>query len=341
MRIAREVGGLSWEDVSELRRAMSRSLGIEYFDTFWERFRIGALEKPGIDETLARKIWDQINTMGSMTFNKSHVVAYGYISYYCCYLKAYYPLQFALATLRHNRDSTTVVRYLRELDRSGQKFVAFDAELSEKDWSIKNGMLVGGLLNVKGIGRKTAEDILYRRENEERLSPGQVKKLAEAVTPFDNIFECRTKFPSLLAEPREHGIVTPITELIDINEDGGRFVVLAKIVDKNLRSLNENMFLVKRNGMKVPNDLWLNLIIEDDTSQIPVTISRYDYQRLGKPIAMDYKLGDWFIWKGFVKPGQRRLFVERYKFIEPEASRAGGSDPDPEARMPVLNQLAV
>ena len=274
-----------------------------------------------MDELLARKIWDQINTMGSMTFNKSHVVAYGYISYWCCYLKAHFPLQFALATLRHNTDTGATVRYLRELDRAGQRFVAFDPELSEKEWSIKGDMLVGGLMNVKGIGSKTADDILYRRENEERLTPNQIKKMEEAVTPFDNIFECRTKFPSLLAAPREHGIVTKITELIDIDmRMVSRFVVLAKIVDKNLRSLNETMFLVKRNGMKVPNDLWLNLIVEDDTSQIPVTISRYDYHRLGKPIAMDYKIGDWFIWKGFVKEGQRRLFVERYKYIAPEAA---------------------
>lgn len=318
MRIVREIGNLSWEDTSTLRKAMSHSLGIEYFDQFWMKFREGALEL-GLEETLARKIWDSVNTMGSWAFNKSHSVAYGHLSYWCCYLKSKWPLEFALATLKHAKSSDSVIRYLRELDRIDQKFKAFDKEMSEIDWSIKNNILYGGLINVRGIGLKTAEWIYYLKENEIPLPPNLQNKLDFATTPYDNIFETRTKFPKLLAAPQEHGIVSKMTELIDIGEDQAlRVVFIAKIVILNLRSLNETMFLVKRNGMRVPNHTWLNMILEDDTAQIPATISRWDYNRLGKKIVDNHRIGDWFIWKGSIKAGQRRLFVERYKMLMPE-----------------------
>jgi DNA polymerase III alpha subunit len=317
MRIARDIGQMTWEDITSLRRTMSKSFGIEYFDKFWQPFRIGAL-KNGLDEVKAKQIWDQLNKLGSWAFNKSHAIAYGTLSYWCAILKSHFPLEFALATLRNVNDQQQQLRYLRELDRGGLKFVPYDIEHSDVSWSIHNGTLLGGFTNIKGIGYKTAEDIVYRRQNNEYLTPGQINKLSAATTPFDNIFECRTKFPKLLAAPKEHGIVTPVTELIDIDEEGGDYVIIAKLSEKNLRSLNETMFVAKRNGLKVPNDLWLNLILEDDTASLPATISRFDYDRLGLKIVNDYKLGDWAVWKGSTKPGQRRLFVQRYKFLQPE-----------------------
>ena len=74
MMIARDVGKLSWEDVSSLRKAMGRSLGQEFFDTYFQKFNEGAKEN-GIEENEATFIWDQINTMGSWAFNRSHAVA--------------------------------------------------------------------------------------------------------------------------------------------------------------------------------------------------------------------------------------------------------------------------
>ena len=44
MNIARDVGKLSWEDVSQLRKAMSKSYGEEFFDRYWKRFKVGAEE---------------------------------------------------------------------------------------------------------------------------------------------------------------------------------------------------------------------------------------------------------------------------------------------------------
>lgn len=69
MSIGREVGRLSWETVSELRRAVSKSLGEEFFNQYWDKFRDGAIEN-GISEKQAKEIWDTICTFGSWAFNK-------------------------------------------------------------------------------------------------------------------------------------------------------------------------------------------------------------------------------------------------------------------------------
>ena len=265
----------------------------------------------GIEEEPAQKIWNQVNTMGSWAFNESHAVAYGTVSYWCCILKAHFPREFALATIRNTHDVGSVKRYLRELDRQGITFKPYDAELSELNWTIKNDMLIGGLLNVKGIGPKTAEVILRKRQEGQTYFP----KLENGITPFDNVFEARTRFVDLLADPRKYNIASKIWDLIDIEEDEGRYVFLAKLGHRNERSLNETMFLVQRNNIRVPNDKWLNIVVEDDTATIPIVISRFKYNTLGLPLLNKYKEGDWFIFAGQMRAGYRRIYVDRYKFI--------------------------
>ena len=136
MTIARDVGKLSWEDVSQLRKAMSKSYGEEYFDTFWVRFKAGA-ESQGIEEDQALKVWKNINTMGSWAFNRSHAIAYGMVSYWCCVLKSRFPLEFAAACLRNVKDDDQGVKLLREVAREGLVYKPYDKYKSKLNWSVQ------------------------------------------------------------------------------------------------------------------------------------------------------------------------------------------------------------
>jgi hypothetical protein len=93
------------------RPCRSRS-GEEFFNRYWERFKVGARSR-ALTRTEARRIWDKMCTFGSWAFNKSHSVSYGLISYWCCVLKAHYPLQFAAACLRNGR---ILVKNLRDMN---------------------------------------------------------------------------------------------------------------------------------------------------------------------------------------------------------------------------------
>ncbi len=42
MSICRKVGQMDWDDVTEIRKAMSKSKGEEFFNLFYDKFELGA-----------------------------------------------------------------------------------------------------------------------------------------------------------------------------------------------------------------------------------------------------------------------------------------------------------
>jgi DNA polymerase III alpha subunit len=314
MQIGRDVGKLSWEDVSQLRKAMSKSLGQEFFDQYFEKFKKGA-DQNGIEESEARSIWDHINTMGSWAFNRSHAVSYGLLSYWCCVLKYKFPLEFAAACLRNVKDDSQGVKLLREVVKEGMTYKSYDKFRSLENWSVQDNELIGGLIGIKGIGPKMAEDIIRRRKMAEPLTPRQEKLLDNGSTPYDDIFECERRWGHIKKDPASHNIVSDITDIVDLDGDNpGMFVFFGKLVEKNLRDMNEAVNLAKRGGRRVDkNNLWLNLTFEDDTAPIICTVDRFKYNKMGKPIVEGSKDGDWFLVKGQIKKGFRKIYVNNLR----------------------------
>lgn len=314
MQIAREIGGMSWEDVSSLRKAMSKSLGKEFFDKYKEKFLNGA-EANKFDRKSAEDYWDKINSFGSWAFNRSHAVAYGTVSYWCLVLKAYHPLEYAAACLRHSKDEDQQIRLLRELTAEGYEHTAFDPEKSEHNWSVQDGRIIGGLIGVKGIGEKTALDIVKRKAEGRHLTPKQTKLIMNATTPYDNIFEARSRWGHIFDNPKEHQINTKLTVCREITQESdGTFCIIAKIKEKNLRDLNELIEVKKRGGKILEGQtLFLNLVLEDDTDTLPAKINQYNYEKYGLPIVEEGKIGDWYVFKGRIGGGFRKLRIDRWK----------------------------
>jgi DNA polymerase III alpha subunit len=315
MQIAREMGKLSWEDVSSLRKAMSKSLGKEFFDQYWVRFRVGAIEQ-GIEEDDALRVWNQINTMGSWSFNRSHAVAYAMVSYWCMLLKAKFPLEFGAACLRNARDETQSIRLLRELVKEGYEFRAYDAMLSQKHWSVQDGVLIGGLTNIKGVGDKMADDIIKRRSHGAELTASQTNKLANGLTPFDHLFECEELWGHLKANPEKYAIKSRMknVEHIQCEDYEVDCCFIAKITEKDLRDLNDPTHVKKRNGSIIRGQALMVLFTaEDDTDQIPCMVDRHDYLKLGLPLIEEGRMNDWFIFKGRVKSGFRQVRITNWR----------------------------
>ena len=316
MQIARNVGKLSWEDTSSLRKAMSRSLGEEFFNQYWELFKDGAKED-GIEEKEAKNIWEHMCTFGSWAFNKSHAISYAIISYWCAYLKAYHPLEFAVACLRNSKDDEQVIKLLRELVKEGFKYEPFNKKLSEKTWAVKKGKLIGGLLGVKGIGPKNADDILKRRESKQKFTTRQDILMNNPEIPYLDVFECHTKFGDYYKHPERYNIQTgKVVEIKNINENG-EYIFIGKMKERNLRDLNEYGNLVKRGGRKIEgNNLFLNLTFEDDSDMVIATIDRFKYIRFGKMIIEECKIGDWFLIKGNIRNNWRKIFISNIRKLE-------------------------
>lgn len=314
MQVARNIGDLSWEDVSSLRKAMSKSLGKEYFDKFKVRFVAGA-KRNGVQEKESAEIWDNMCTFGAWGYNKSHAVAYGVISYWCCVLKARFPLEFAAACLRSSKDEEQVKTLIRELSREGYNYKIFDKDISKKNWSVQDGKLIGGLINIKGCGEKMADDIIKRKASGVPLTARQQKLIDAPETPYDNIFEAHDLFGDMYENPEKHKITMPLTEIRDISDTRDEeYVVLGKLMTKNLRDLNEAINVQKRGGRILDSYTeMLNFTISDDTGQLRCNIGRYDYPTIGKLIVEEGKIGDWYIFRGNVRKGFMSLNVKKWR----------------------------
>jgi DNA polymerase III alpha subunit len=290
MQIGRVVGGLSWEDVTDLRKAMSKSLGKEFFDKYGDRWKAGAIAN-GLPPGILNKVWDDLCVFGSWGFNRSHSVAYGIVSYWCCWLKHHYTIEFAAASLNHEKDPEKQISFLRELSMEGIDYIPAHEEFSIDEWSVgeREGkkILIGPLTAVKGLGPKMANAVMSARARGEPIPARARKLLANPKTDLDTLFPVRDRINEIMPDPRARNIYTPNTPIRRVldSTDEKEVLVFACVIKIVPRNDNEEIKIAKRGGVRRdgPTDT-LNLTLRDDTGQIFSHISRYDFEQLAKPV---------------------------------------------------------
>lgn len=322
MRIGREIGALSWEDVTALRKAMSKSLGEEFFGQYRDKFVEGAV-KNGMPEEIAGPFFNDLSAFGSWAFNKAHALAYGLVSYYCCWLKAHYPVEFAAATLSYTDTPEQQIKMLRELASEGVDYIPVDPEASTDRWTVKRAAgkshLVGPLSNVKGVGPKMMATIMGARQRNEPIPERARKLLENAKTKVDSLYPVEDAFRKLLPNPAEQNIITKPTKVKDIQVTGQeREVVVFCVIEKiSPKDENEEVNVAKRGGKRLNGPTQaLNLRIGDDTDVVFAKINRWDYERIGRQVVERGGAGKaLYAVKGTVPRGFRMVSVKNLKFI--------------------------
>jgi hypothetical protein len=325
MTIGRECGGLSWEDVTALRKAMSKSLGEEYFNQFGDRWKAGVIEK-GVPPEIANSFWKDLCAFGAWGFNQSHAVAYGKVSYWCLWLKAHYPHEFAAATLQHTDDPARQIQLLREMNAEGIDYVPVDAEHSTDRWAVatRGGkkVLVGPVQGVKGIGPKMVQQIVSARARNEPLPAKAAKLLANPKTPIDSLWPIRDAFKRVLPDPASRNILTPPTMICHAQPapEAQEFLFFCTFSKVNPRDENEAIMVARRGGKRVTDGLTtsLNLQCTDDTDTIFGKISRWDYPQIGKAIVDRGRVGKaLYAVKGTMRAnaGFRMIMVKNVRYI--------------------------
>lgn len=311
MEICRVCGNMNYEEVAAIRRGSSKTLGKEFFQKYFESFKRGALEN-GFSEDELTEIWENMVTFGSWGMNKSHTVSYGYISYWCAYMKAHHPLEFTVANLRHAKSSDSALKLLRDAyEEEGFEYVPVDPDTSELDWSVQDGVLVGGLKNIHGIGEKKAQQILKIREKGKGYTPAIVRTLMAPVTDFDTLYPCQDRWNAIYTEPYKFGLEFSPSYIKEI-EEPGIYVTIGKVVSKDLRDLNEYNEIMKRGGQVLEKDnKVLRLVIEDDTDKINCKISarRFDEMDGQKYSEELIENETWVIVRGQVREGWRIIDI--------------------------------
>jgi DNA-directed DNA polymerase III PolC len=294
MKIGKELGDLTWDDVTQMRKAMSKSLGAEFFDQFGNKWKANVIAK-GLPADIAHSFWADLCAFGLYGFNKSHAVAYAIVSYWCCYLKAHHPLEFAAATLDSEKEPAVQLEMLRELEVEGVAYQAVDAQHSTARWTPVYGSntrkLVGPLTSVKGIGPAAVQEILKARREGLPLRPAIERKLLTAKTPLDSLYPVRDRIRELTAKPEIAAkLVTTPMQVKDIQCGVPGEVVLIAVVSKIApRDENEAVNVAKRGGRVYTDGKYqsLNLFFKDDTGEIFAKINRYDWEYLGAQAVID------------------------------------------------------
>ena len=165
MKSAQVMAGYSLGGADILRRAMGKKKP-EEMEEQREVFVTGAGKKD-IKKQKANEIFDLIDKFSGYGFNKSHSVAYAYVSYQTAWLKAHFPAPFMAAVLSGMMDDTDRVAFtVGESKKSGLIVSEPNICQSEYEFSITdNKTIIYGLGAIKGVGESLVRAVILEREN--------------------------------------------------------------------------------------------------------------------------------------------------------------------------------
>jgi DNA polymerase-3 subunit alpha len=119
IRIAHFFAGLSLADADYLRRGMSwKFRQRNEFYKVKEQYFSNCREK-NYDEKIIEETWKQIESFANFAFSKGHSASYAVESYQALYLKAYFPLEYMVATLNNGGGFYRKEIYIQEARMHG------------------------------------------------------------------------------------------------------------------------------------------------------------------------------------------------------------------------------
>ncbi|MEG4864368.1 MULTISPECIES: DNA polymerase III subunit alpha [unclassified Microcoleus] len=171
MRMAQDLAGYSLGQADLLRRAMGKKKADE-MQKQKETFIDGAT-KNGVTQRVAEELFGQMLQFAEYCFNKSHSMAYAYITYQTAYLKANFPVEYMAALLTANSgDQEKVQRYIAnclklkidveppDINSSELIFTPLPIEMTKAE----RHKILFGISAVKNVGEGAIENILEARQ---------------------------------------------------------------------------------------------------------------------------------------------------------------------------------
>lgn len=163
IKIAHVFAGLTLAEADYLRRGMSwkfkqRNEFAKVKDNFFINCR-----KKGYEEKTIEDIWNQIESFGNFAFSKGHSASYAVESYQALYLKAYYPLEYMVATLNNGGGFYRRELYIHEARMNGATIEPPCVNTSTELAVIRDKTIYLGLSFINEIEHETMRKIIEER----------------------------------------------------------------------------------------------------------------------------------------------------------------------------------
>lgn len=229
--IAHKLGkNISLEEGNKLRKVLIKK-GIGNNDAIKEKIKkkfIAGCHEKGISS--GEEIWEKLVKFNSYSFNFSHSVSYCIISFQCAYLQHYFPLEWTCAFLdKETEDPKKKEKAISIVKSNNIAIENVNVNLSEVNWSIKEGRLVAPLSSIKGLGDVAIEQITKNR-------------------PFQSVEELIFNDNISYSKLNKRGLDALV-----------RSNAIASIVDSRFKNLKHLWASIVVNRPKTIADLFLNL----------------------------------------------------------------------------------
>lgn len=174
MKASQILAGFTPGEADTLRKAIGKKKK-EVMQEMREKFIKGAVER-GYPEKKIVELWEDIEKFASYSFNKSHSVAYGYLSYWTAYMKVYYSEEFFAVKFSMEKSDRKFINLINDARTNfGIQILPPDINKSDADFVIEDRKKIRfGLARIKGVGEETARLIVSKRN-------GRWKNLADFV----------------------------------------------------------------------------------------------------------------------------------------------------------------
>ncbi len=179
LQIANRMAGYSLGQADLLRKAMGKK-DPEIMQAQKARFIDGAV-KNKVDQKVAERIFDLIETFARYGFNRAHSTCYALLAYRTAWLKVYYPREFMAALLTSEmNDTDRVVILMEECRRMNIDIMPPDVNESDGVFTVVGDKIRFGLLAIKNVGAGPVEKIMAARAAGDRFT-----SLADFVSRVD------------------------------------------------------------------------------------------------------------------------------------------------------------
>ncbi len=163
LKVAHLFGGLTLAEADVLRRGMNwKYMQREEFRSVRQKFLDNCKQK-GHADAVVQDIWNQIESFANFAFAKGHSASYAVESFQALYLKAYYPIEYMVATLNNGGGFYNTELYVHEAKMNGATVEAPCINQSEATSTLQGDVVYLGLASIAELETTSVTLILDER----------------------------------------------------------------------------------------------------------------------------------------------------------------------------------